>query len=63
MFLVMVLLVTGCSGITPRQPYNHREEGPPGGLFTGPSGAWTIGVGGSPARQPAPPLQPPIDTK
>ena len=45
----MLLLLTGCSGITPSQPYNHREEGPPGGLFTGLSGAWTIGVGDSQA--------------
>lgn len=44
--IVIISLITGCSGITPYEPRNHREEGPTGGLLTGPDGQWTIGVGG-----------------
>lgn len=46
LFLPLLLLV-GCSGITPYEPRNNREEGPPNGLFSGPEGEftlqWTIG--------------------
>ena len=53
---LFLLLLAGCSGIKPWHPPNHREEGPKGGLFSGPEGAWTIGVGGKeppPAALPA----------
>jgi len=53
--IVMMMFLSGCSGIKPWKPPNHREEGPPGGLFTGPEGAWTIGVGGSQPVQPGSP--------
>lgn len=36
--LLMLLLLAGCSGITPYEPRNNREEGPPNGLFSGPQG-------------------------
>ncbi len=42
--LMLLILLAGCSGITPYQPPNHREEGPPGGLFTGEKGAFEIGI-------------------
>lgn len=42
--LIIFVLLTGCSGITPYQPLNHREEGPEQGLFTGPRGAFEIGI-------------------
>jgi len=53
---LLLLLLTGCSGIKPWHPPNHREEGPKGGLFSGPEGAWTIGVGGKdrPSTTPTP---------
>lgn len=45
--LLILLLLAGCSGITPYEPRNNREEGPPNGLFSGPEGEftlqWTIG--------------------
>lgn len=42
--LLFLILLAGCSGIKPYQPPNHREEGPPGGLFTGEKGAFEIGI-------------------
>lgn len=44
---LLILLLAGCSGITPYQPRNNREEGPEQGLFTGSKGAFEIGFGGS----------------
>ena len=45
--LLSLLLLAGCSGITPYEPRNNREEGPQNGLFSGPEGEftlqWTIG--------------------
>jgi hypothetical protein len=52
LLLFILLSVAGCSGIKPMQPRNNREEGPKAGLFTGPEGAWTIGVAGKPADPP-----------
>ena len=42
--LILLLLLTGCSGIKPYQPPDHREEGPQQGLFTGEKGAFEIPV-------------------
>mgnify|MGYP001323205019 CR=1 FL=1 len=52
LMLFGTLLLAGCSGIKPYQPENHREEGPAGGIFTGPSGAFEIGIGQSAAPSP-----------
>ena len=41
-FLAVVLVMAGCADIKPYQPPNHREEGPEGGVFTGPKGEWVI---------------------
>jgi hypothetical protein len=40
--LTATMLVTGCAGITPYEPRDHREEGPEKGLFTGSEGEWVI---------------------
>lgn len=40
--ILVVWLFTVCSGITPYQPHNHREEGPQQEIFTGPSGEFSI---------------------
>ena len=40
--LLMVLLLTGCAGIEPYEPRNHREEGPQKGLFSGSDGEFVI---------------------
>jgi hypothetical protein len=40
--LATLLLIAGCAGIKPYHPPNHREEGPPKGLFTGFQGEWVI---------------------
>ena len=40
--LALVLLVTGCAGIEPYEPRDHREEGPEKGLFTGSGGEFVI---------------------
>lgn len=45
LILAAVLLLASCSNIKPYQPENHREEGPAGGIFSGPSGAFEIGIG------------------
>ena len=40
--LAASLLVTGCAGIEPYEPRDHREEGPEKGLITGPEGEFVI---------------------
>lgn len=54
LILLPLFLLAGCSGITPFEPRNHREEGPPNGLFSGPEGEftlqWTIGSGTPPSK-------------
>jgi hypothetical protein len=40
--LLVALLVTGCAGIKPYEPRDHREEGPQKGLFTGSEGEFVI---------------------
>jgi hypothetical protein len=40
--LLVALLVTGCGGIKPYEPRNHREEGSEKGLFTGSEGEFAI---------------------
>ena len=40
--LLVALLVTGCAGITPYEPRDHREEGPKKGLFTGSEGEFVF---------------------
>jgi hypothetical protein len=40
--LLVALLVTGCAGIKPYEPRDHREEGPEKGLFTGSEGEFVI---------------------
>lgn len=40
--LILLIMATGCNGITPFQPDNHREEGPANGLFTGSTGELTV---------------------
>lgn len=45
--LMLTVLLTACGGIKPYQVINHREEGPPGGILSGPAGAFEIGVKGS----------------
>jgi hypothetical protein len=51
--LLLWLLVTGCSSITPYQPRNNREEGPERGIFTGSKGEFVISipVPGEPAKE------------
>lgn len=46
--LVVLFLVAGCSGITPFEPRNNREEGPEKGLFTGSRGEFVISGGNHP---------------
>jgi len=40
--LLVAMLVTGCAGIEPYEPRDHREEGPERGLLTGPDGEFII---------------------
>lgn len=40
--LLASILIAGCSGITPYQPRNQREEGPEKGIFTGSRGEFVI---------------------
>ena len=40
-FLV-ILLVAGCAGIKPYEPYDYRQDGPKKGLFTGSAGEFVI---------------------
>ena len=49
--LLLCLLVTGCSSITPYQPRNNREEGPERGIFTGSKGEFVILIPGEPAKE------------
>ena len=49
--LLLCLLVTGCSSITPYQPRNHREEGPERGVFTGSKGEFVILAPDEPAKE------------
>ena len=62
MALASVLFIAGCAGMEPYEPVNHREEGPSGGVFSGPAGGFTIYRGGAappeedePARKDAKP--------
>ena len=43
-YLLFLALLNSCSGISPYHPLNHREEGPEQGLFSGPRGAFEIGI-------------------
>jgi hypothetical protein len=36
------LIISGCTGITPYEPPNNREEGPEKGLFSGSDGGFVI---------------------
>ena len=40
--LAASLVITGCAGIEPYEPRDHREEGPEKGLFTGSEGEFVI---------------------
>ncbi|RLB73369.1 MAG: hypothetical protein DRH06_10650 [Deltaproteobacteria bacterium] len=40
--LLLLLILTGCSGMEPYAPVNHRVEGPESGLFSGPEGDFII---------------------
>jgi len=40
--LVLAVVIAGCSGITPGELRNEREEGPQKGLFTGSAGEFVI---------------------
>ena len=42
MLLVALLLVAGCSGITPYDPPDYREEPPGRGLLSGADGEFVI---------------------
>ena len=42
LLLLMVVAISGCTGIEPYEPRNNREEGPEKGLFTGSQGEWVI---------------------
>ena len=42
MLWVALLLVAGCSGITPYDPPDYREEPPVNGLLTGKDGEFVI---------------------
>lgn len=39
---LLLLIVSGCSGIEPYTPTNHREEGPESGLFSGSEGGFVL---------------------
>ena len=40
--LLAALLVAGCSGIEPYEPYDYRQDGPKQGLFSGSAGEFVI---------------------
>ena len=40
--LLMVILLTACSGFEPYEPRNDRVEGPKQGLFSGEAGEFVI---------------------
>ena len=42
LFLVALLVISGCAGIEPYEPRDNREEGPEKGLFTGSEGEFVI---------------------
>jgi hypothetical protein len=42
--VLVALLVTGCAGIEPYAPRDHREAGPERGLFSGADGEFVIYV-------------------
>ncbi len=60
--LLILLWIIGCSGLTPYQPRNHREEGPERGVFTGSKGELAIPLPGdrTPENMPAQPT--PVQT-
>jgi hypothetical protein len=49
--LLMWLFIAACSGITPYQPRNNREEGPEKGAFTGSKGEFVILAPDEPAKK------------
>jgi hypothetical protein len=49
--LLLWLIVTGCSSITPYQPRNNREEGPERGIFSGSKGEFVILAPAEPAKE------------
>jgi len=51
LLLMWFFFITGCSGITPYQPRNNREEGPERGIFTGSKGEFVIPMPGEPAKE------------
>ena len=40
--LLLLLILSGCSGMEPYAPVNHRVEGPESGLFSGAEGDFVI---------------------
>jgi len=40
--LLAALLVAGCAGIEPYEPYDYRQDGPKQGLISGPTGEFVI---------------------
>ena len=42
LWLLLVLVISSCSGMEPYAPVNHREEGPESGLFSGSKGDFVI---------------------
>ena len=42
LWLLLLLVISSCSGMEPYAPVNHREEGPESGLFSGPDGDFVI---------------------
>ena len=42
--LLVALLITGCAGIEPYTPRDHREEGPKRGLLSGADGEFVFYV-------------------
>ena len=40
--LAVSVIVTGCTGMSPYEPRNNREEGPEKGLFSGSKGEFVI---------------------
>jgi hypothetical protein len=49
--LLCLLVVTGCSSITPYPPRDNREEGPERGIFTGSKGEFVIPMPGEPKEE------------
>ena len=42
LLLLTIIFLAGCSGVTPYEPRNNREEGPENGLFSGAGGEFVI---------------------